>query len=361
MNKIRLALLGVGDVAQRDYLPELHRIADRIELAAVCGRTPTRARSVANEYGARWFTDYNEMLREVEMDAVVNLTPIQLHFETTLAALRAGKHVYSEKPLATNVRDAQALQHAAAERNLVLVCAPCVMLFPQVRYAQALVSENAIAAIYSARGYGHGGVPPWTGYGSDPSPFFAKDGGPALDMAVYPLHALTGLVGPVKRVVAMTSRTRASFVATDGPAQGKQVPIEVDDNWHLLLDFGGARLASIQANNCVQDSLAPQLELFGLQGTIALNLLDVSAPVQVLRAGQGWEAVSLPTTGRASGPDHLLGVEHLVDCIQHRQMPLLNSAHAIHVLEIIEKAFQSARKGCALDVTTTHFKKGIAQ
>jgi predicted dehydrogenase len=101
MAKIKLAFIGVGDVAQRDYLPEFHRLGNRAEIVSVCGRSESRVRSVADQYGiAEWYTDYQTMLTRTEAEAVVNLTPIQLHFETTLAALQSGKHVYSEKPLA---------------------------------------------------------------------------------------------------------------------------------------------------------------------------------------------------------------------------------------------------------------------
>src|SRR5581483_10282573 len=110
MKKIKLAFLGVGDVAQRDYLPELHRLHDKMELVAVCGKSARRVQSVAEQYGAqKWYTDYAQMLRDAEIDAIANLTPIQLHFETTRAALEAGKHVYTEKPLASNVADARIL------------------------------------------------------------------------------------------------------------------------------------------------------------------------------------------------------------------------------------------------------------
>src|SRR5262245_31398652 len=102
MDKIKLALLGCGDVAQRDYLPEFHRLADRAEIVAVCGRTEARARQVAEQYNIkRWYAGYEQMLAETEAEAVINLTPIALHLETTLAALEAGKHVYTEKPVAS--------------------------------------------------------------------------------------------------------------------------------------------------------------------------------------------------------------------------------------------------------------------
>lgn len=352
-DKLNIGILGVGDVAWRDYLPELHRLRDRIELGAVCAKHEGRARTAAKQYHARnWYTDAARIYADPEINAVINLTPIQAHFETNLELLRNGKHAYTEKPLASTVAEAKILCEEAEQHRLVLACAPAVLLFPQVRFAKSLYDNGEIGEVFSARAYGHGGVPPWRGYPSDPSPFFIQGGGPALDMGVYPLHALTGILGPVKRVTALTSRTRDGFVVQDGPAQGKYVPIQVDDNWQMLLDFGTGRIAYVAANNCVQDSRAPQLELHGLKGTIALNLLDVSAPVEILRVGSDWERVQVPHQ-RAAGPDHILGVEHLVDCLEHARAPVLSAQHAIHVLDIIEHAARSAAEGRTLAVTST--------
>jgi predicted dehydrogenase len=361
MKKIKLALLGCGDVAQRDYLPEFHRLADRADIVAVCGRSPARAHDVAAQYGIpAVYTNYHQLLAETDAEAIINLLPIQRHFESTLAALEAGKHVYSEKPVAGSVAEAQQLQAAAAQRGLKLVCAPCVRLCPQVRYAQALIEAGEIGEIYSARGYGHMGVPPWQGYTSDPSPFFAEGGGPLRDMGVYPLHTFTGLLGSVKRVTAMVSKVLDSFVVEDGPVAGKRVPVEAEDNWHLILDFGGGRLVSLAANNVVYGSRCPQVELHGLQGSIALDPIDVASPVEVLRKGQGWQTVMPPFpgnqgNGRQSGPDHHLGIEHLVDCIQQDRQPLLSIEHALHVVEIMEKAAQSAVEGRTLALSATSY------
>lgn len=354
MSKTKLALLGVGDVAQRDYLPEFHRLADRAEIVAACGRTASRVQAVADQYNIpNRYTDYAQMLAATDAAAVINLTPIQTHLETTLAALEAGKHVYTEKPVASTVADAARIRRAAQERGLTIVCAPCVMLFPQVKYAQTLLAEGAIGPVYSARGYAHMGVPPWSGFPSDPSPYFAKGAGPALDMGVYPLHALTGLLGPVKRVTALVEQALHEFTVGDGPFQGKTVPVEVADNWHLVLDFGNKRLASLTANSCVQDSLAPPLEIYGLQGTIAFDPIYVHKPVDLLRAGTRWEKVILPLTGRAQGPDHHLGIEHLVDCIQQKRQPILSIDHALHVVEILEQAAASAREGRTMTMNST--------
>ncbi|MCE7987026.1 MAG: gfo/Idh/MocA family oxidoreductase [Caldilinea sp. CFX5] len=354
MTKTKLALLGVGDVAQRDYLPEFHRLADRAAIVAACGRTASRLQAVADQYNIpNRYTDYTQMLAETDAEAVINLTPIQTHLATTLAALEAGKHVYTEKPVASTVADADRIRRTAQAHGLTIVCAPCVMLFPQVKYAQALLAEGAIGPVYAARGHAHMGVPPWSGFPSDPSPYFAKGAGPALDMGVYPLHALTGLLGPVKRVTAMVEQALHEFTVGDGPFAGKRVPVEAPDNWHLVLDFGNGRLASLTTNSCVQDSLAPPLELYGLQGTIALDPIYVHKPVDVLRPGGNWEKVVLPQTGRARGPDHHLGIEHLVDCIQHKTKPILSIDHALHVVEILEQAAASSREGRTMTMSST--------
>jgi predicted dehydrogenase len=343
--KVKLAFLGCGDVAQRDYLPEMHRLADRAEIVAVCGRGEARAREAAAHFGVpASYTDYRRMLAETDAAAVINLTPIQLHAETTLAALEAGKHVYSEKPAAGTVAEANRIREEARRRGLTVVCAPSVTLFPQLVAARDLLNDDAIGPVHAAVGQGHGGVPPWSGYRSDPSPFFARGGGPLADMGVYPLHAITGLLGPARRVNAMAAQVQTGFVVPDGPAAGKEVPIEVPDNWLVQVDLGESRLASVTANNVAQASRGAQLELFGLRGTLAINLLDVAAPLELYRPESGWEQIPVPHA-RAGGPDHLLGVAHLVDCITRGTEPVIGIDHATHVLDILEGAVQSATSG----------------
>ena len=122
------------------------------------------------------------------------------------------------------------------------------------------------------------------------------------------------------------------------------------DHWRLLLELDAGYLATVDANNCVAGTRAPQLDIFGRQGTIALDLLDVSAPIDLLRSGRGWEPIALPRTGRERGPDHLLGVEHLVECIRTGSRPIASLEHALHVVEIMEKAEQSAAEGRAVAV-----------
>jgi predicted dehydrogenase len=343
---IGFAVVGVGDVAQRDYLPEFDRLGDRAALIVACAKSEARATTIAERFGfSRWTTDFHAAVTAPDVDAVLNLTPFRLHADVTLAAIAAGKHVYSEKPLAETIARAAEIHEKSAKRGVKVVAAPSVLAFPQVHRARQIIAEGRLGKIHSARAHAFGGVPPWEGYISDPSPFFAEGAGPLVDMAVYPLHAITGLLGPARRVFAMSARTRDAFV---DPLSGGRVAIEVDDNWQLVLELESGILTTVQANNTAAVAAGPELELQGEQATLGISLLDMSQPVRIFTL-DGCEEEMVPSS-RQAGPDHILGVEHLVSCIENDEAPTLGVEHAAHVIAILDAARESAQTGMACDV-----------
>lgn len=348
MPELKIAVVGVGDVAQRDYLPEMHRLAGDASVVAVASRSAGRAQAVAQEYDiARWTSDWTEVLDDA-VDVVVNLTPIAVHREITLAAIEAGKHVYSEKPLAMSPDDGMGIKQAADRAGVTVVAAPSVCLFPQVVALSDIVGADELGAIHSARAHVFAGTPPWEGYLSDPAPFFSATGGPLRDMAVYPLHALTGLFGPVTQVSAFSRRTRTSFVPTEGPHAGREVPVESDDDWQLLVEMEAGVVATVQANFCARSAAGPELELHGESGTAGASLLDVAEPIRLLRPDDDdWSEVSVAAQ-RAEGPDHILGVQHLVECVRDQREPLVSMDHAIHMLDVLAAAEESSSTGAAV-------------
>jgi predicted dehydrogenase len=345
-----VGIIGVGDVAQRDYLPELHRLGDRVELVVACGLGPDRARQVAETWGCRWTTSVDEVVTAADVEIVVNLTPGAAHAAVTLAALRAGKHVYTEKPLAQSPADVAAI--VEEQGSAVVVAAPSVLVFPQLRQLKSVLDDGVLGLVHSARGVVLGGVPPWPGFVSDPQPYYLEaSGGPLLDLAVYPLHALTGLLGPVVRVTALSARTRSDFLVEEGPFAGRRVSVEFDDDWHLLVELAGGTLAQVQANFSVAAALAPELELQGDRGAVAISLLDVSAPIRLVVDG---EERTMPVAHvRQEGPDHVLGVAHLVDCIEQETQPVLSVEHAAHVLDVLFAAQRSAQHGGTMTVESS--------
>jgi predicted dehydrogenase len=336
---VRLGVIGVGDVAQRDYLPEIGRLEPDAVVVAVAGASAERVHDIAAGLGVPAYVGYASLLADGEVDAVLNLTPGQMHEEINAAALTAGKHAYSEKPLAMTAAAARSLGAMAAARGLVLTAAPSVLVYPQIEIVGAQLASGALGPAVACSSAMFGGVPPWEGFMSDPTSYFAKGIGPLVDIGVYPLHALTGLLGPVRTVSAAGRRTRGSFDVLEGPARGRRIPVEEDDLSIVTLTLADGVLGTVQSSFASAPGADPELQILCERGAVACSLFDPTAPVRV-SDGSDWRDLPVPAE-RSDGPDHVLGVRHLVRCIQGGARPILTADHAAHVLDVIEAARRS--------------------
>lgn len=362
---LRVGLLGAGMVATVDYgyLPGLAKIRDRVQVVAITGRTEERARSVAEEYGIPVVSSSLEEMLEMDLDAVLNLTPIPMHFATSRTILESGRHLVTEKPMASTMEEADGLIRIAEERGLLIVSAPADMITDEWVTARRLVDDGAIGKVAFARVQSSHAGPAAQGWPVDPTWFYQEGSGPLLDMAVYGLHQVTGVLGPAKRVMGMSGITTPMRRARGGPFDGLEIPVSEPDNNLVMLDFGAATFAVVDGTFNVVVSRSPRMEIFGLEGTLLVNRDDVEAPpVELYRTDaapgtSGW--ISPSDYGLPDGTDRFTDlqrgvlVEHLADCLRDGTQPVLNAQHARHVLEIMIAARTSAREGVAVDLETT--------
>jgi predicted dehydrogenase len=342
-----LAVIGAGDVAQRDYLPHMGRLADLGHVALLCARDPARTADVAARFGIpRWTTDLGEVLG-AGIDAAVNLTPVAAHAAVNLALARAQKPFWSEKPLAASLAEARAVVTAAAAP---IAAAPAVLVFPQVAAAARLLAADAIGPVHSLRAAVATPPAPWAGYVGDHAPFFAAGVGPLSDLGVYPLHAIAGLFGPVARVAAASRRTRDAFAVTEGPFAGTTVPVAEDDDWHLILRLASGVTATLHASFAADLPVFGSLDIAGEAGTLTLSLLDPGQPLRLWRGGMA-EDIAV-AHARTDGPDHVLGVQDLLLALRDRRPPRLGPALALHALAVREAAARAARSGTFEPVET---------
>ena len=347
----QIALVGCGDVAHRDYLPEFYRLSERAELVGVCGRSRARAERTAAEYGiAHVYDDLPDLLANTDATIVMNLTPLRIHDEINLAIVSSGRHLYSEKTLASSAKRAGELRDLAEEHGTTIITAPCTMVWPQLQIARSIMPDLGI--VQSARGRGFGGVPPWPGFQSNPTPFFEHGAGPHRDLGIYPIHALIGLLGRARTVSAFSARARETFDITDGDFQGMTVMMEENDTWLISIVHESGALSSIESNFSAVSSRAPELEVFGTKGTMALSLLEGADPVSVSLADDegAWRTIAV-ANHRESGPDHIMGVEHLLDVLDGKLDPVLRIEDAVHALEILDAAINSAAAGHAVHIS----------
>ncbi len=374
--KVRLGLAGAGMIATVHYgiLPNFGPIADRAEIVAIADPVVERARQVATDFGIpASFASVEEMLRGADLDAVVNLTPIPAHYETSLAILEAGKHLVTEKPISTTLKEADVLCELARSRNLVVVTSPPNMLFPDLALARSLVRDGAIGKVAFARvRSSHGGAASYA-WPADPTWFYQKGSGPLFDMGVYGIHEITGILGPAKRVVAYSGRTAPTRVVRGGPFAGKEIHVTADDNVLLMLDFGDSTFAVVDGTFNVLAAKSPKLELFGLGGTLNVyeplpdDQFEPHMEVFRLDALPGLRGWIEPTfTERMFTPDRVKSlqrailVDHLVDCLSTGRPPILSADHARHALEIMVKATESAEASVVMELTTTFESHDLA-
>ncbi len=359
---LRLGVLGAGTIATASYgvLPNLGPIRHKVELVAIADPEVERARSVAAQYGIPVVLPHLDDLLEVdELDAVLNLTPIPVHGETCIKILEAGKHLATEKPLATTMEDADRICDLARARGLTVVCAPPNTLYPDRAEARRLVREGVIGKVAFARVRSSHGGPASGNWPLDPTWFYQKGSGPLFDMGVYGIQEITGILGPAQRVVAFSGITEPVRTVRGGPFRGKEIEVTADDNVLMMLDFGGSTYAVVDGTFNVNAAKSPKIELFGREGTI--NVAS-SGGLEIFRLDavpglRGWVAPSLSEvedkvqwTSRLA---RAILVDHLADCVMGHAAPVLNAEHARHQLEIMLKAEESARKGKVLDLTTT--------
>lgn len=310
------------------------------------------------------------MLDNADLDMVVNLTPIQKHFSCTLKAIGTGKHVYTEKPIATTLQDADTLISNAGRSGLKLACAPAYMIHPDIKEAKRVIDRGILGKICFVKARGSHAGPAWfSDFHTDPSWYYRKGAGSVFDMGVYPLQIVTGILGPAKRVVAFSGRAVPKRIVRGGVAKGEEIVEEVDDNTHIMLDFGECEFATIDATYCVLSVKGPRMEIYGSKGVIHLYSRPNHPPMEIftedLELGiRGWlypesesRDFASPTCVPLSGSidwTYADGVVHLAECIERNEKPLLSGEHARHVLEIMIKAYESARTGRTVELSTRH-------
>jgi predicted dehydrogenase len=363
MNKIRLGIVGAGTIALR-VLRHLVQpdITERISLTAICDPFADRARAAAEKFGiARWFNSYQELLACDEVDAVTIASPINFHFEQVRHALLASKHVHCNKTMAISVNEAKELTQLARERNLRLVPSPGEMLRPHNQYIKEVIRRGDIGTIcWAVCGAAFGtyhqdekerqGSEPLSNI--DPSWYFRKPGGgPLYDMTVYSLTALTGILGSVLRVTAL-SGTRIK----EREFRGQRVQCDADDNTGMLLDFGENLFAFAYGTATGRITQGFHGNYFGTGGSIiGLTMngetleypgADLARQAVDQNLGNQWLLPHINELHRDLPEQHVFeDVMQLVDGVTEEKPSPVTPEHATHVIDIIESAYRASSTG----------------
>ncbi|HUS00878.1 MAG TPA: Gfo/Idh/MocA family oxidoreductase [Chitinophagaceae bacterium] len=339
--KLRVAVIGCGSVSNR-YLPQLQS-SKLIEVVSLCDIKYERAVAQNKQYNvnAKTYPHIDAMLKGVPFDMMVTLTDMQVHGGLNKKALLAGKHVWSEKPMANTYAEGKALLDLARSKKLRLWGAPAVVNSPQFAFMSKAIQEGKLGRVASAHAqYGHTG-PTWSAF------FYEKGGGSMPDLGVYNMATLTGLLGPARSVMAMLSIVKPERTVDD---KGK-IKVEAEDNAHILLEHDKNIISHVMCGFNFFDTHGHEagaqtlhsIQVFGDAGNmrligydwetngVVMDTAETQPPklMSTEKGGYEWQEGA-----RVTGESIITGVE-----------PKINVEHALHILEIIEAARRSSATG----------------
>ncbi|WP_416355055.1 Gfo/Idh/MocA family protein [Aureimonas phyllosphaerae] len=352
MARMGIGIIGCGNIAAT-YLRNARLFGD-VALVACADRVPEMAERRAAEYGVRAMS-VEALLAEPDVQLVLNLTIPAAHREVTEAALGAGKHVFTEKPLGVTLREGRALVEEAERRGLSLGSAPDTFLGAAGRRARALLDAGAIGkpvigtAFMMGRGMEH--------WHPNPQFYYQPGGGPVLDMGPYYLTMLVNLLGPVARVsaVARTGQETREITA-EGPFQGTRFPVGTPTSLLSLLEFRGGAAVTFGASWDVFRHSNHPIELHGTDGSVRLPDPDTfGGDVSLSPRGEPWRehpsepetfgAINWPFDAPRIANYRMLGVADLVRSVTERRPARASGRLALHVLEVMEAILTAADAG----------------
>jgi len=261
--ELGVGILGCGNISTTYF--SLSPLFKGIRVLACADLNPAAAEAKAREYGVKAQT-VEELLANDEIDVIVNLTIPDAHFPVSKAILEAGKHVYSEKPLTVTLEEGKQLQALAKSKGLAVGCAPDTFLGGAHQLARAYIDGGGVGRITS--GTCHVMSPGMEMWHPNPGFFFLNGGGPILDLGPYYIANLINLLGPVKRVAALTSMANKTRTVTSEPLNGTIIPVETPTNIHALLEFAEGATITLSASWDVWSHRHANMELYGTEGSL---------------------------------------------------------------------------------------------
>ena len=354
----KVAIVGCGDIAENSYMAQMHR-NKRAEVVACCDIKPERAAHISQKYGVpHVYTDVDALLAGEDFDIFMDTASIPNHYALNMKALKAGKHLYSQKPIGLTVEQATDMIEAAKTSGVKFAASPIHMLRPDIQEAKRLIAQGVLGKITHIRAVTAHGGPEYFQYRvNDPTWFYEPGAGVIYDLGVHALHMVTGVLGPAKAVSCMAAVSQPKRTIRSGNFDGKTIASDqLYDNYMIHLDFGGGIIGDVMANFCTKATVAPPLEIYGEYGAIIFGAERASQmKVYIDNPGQkirGW--IEQQPQERPGGEFYQAYViTDLIEAVEEDRQPVLRAEHARHVIEIMCKVEECAKDGAVRELVTT--------
>ncbi len=342
-NKIGVGIIGCGNISQAYFNgAKIFEVLEIVSCADV-NMEAAKAKAEENQSTAQSVSD---LLANPEVDLVINLTIPAVHAEVSLQALQAGKHVHCEKPLAVDLADGKAVLDLAAEKGLLVGCAPDTFLGAGLQTSRKVVDDGWIGRVTGGTAFMMSKGP--ESWHPNPTFFYQQGAGPMFDMGPYYITALVHLLGPVRQVSAITSRAHTERIATCKEQFGKILPVEVPTHYSGSLEFHSGATISMTISFDVHRHGHSPIELYGTEGSLKVpDPNTFGGPVAVWTPGStDWHDLAL--SHRYASNMRSIGAADLAYAIlsdgkhKHRTSGEL-AYHALEVMHAFEKSSESGQ------------------
>lgn len=345
MERMKIGVIGCGAISGK-YLENLTgRFAYGVEVAAVADLIPEKAQARAQEFGVPRVCTPDELIADPEIGLVVNLTIPVAHYEVSLAALEAGKHVYTEKPLGVTREEGRQLVETARAKGVRLGGAPDTFLGAGLQTCRKLIDEGWVGTPVTATAF--------IGMSPRGERYYKRGVGPMLDMGPYFLTALVLMFGPVKRVTssAQTPFPTKSDQDPTSATYGQTFTVDTPSNIGAVLDFAGGVVA-VLTTCCDASAYLPRLDFYGTEGVLTANDPNMfSGPVIVRR--RGGEAREMPWTHGYPENSRGLGVAEMAFAIRNGRPHRASAELVYHVLDVMQAIHEASAEGKHIDIQST--------
>lgn len=337
MSSVAIGIIGCGVISDA-YLKAASQFPV-IRIVACADINPDAASQKASEYGIKALT-VDAILADPDIDIILNLTTPQFHVEVGVKCLLAGKHVYSEKPLAINLEEASQLVNLAKEKNLRVGCAPDTFLGGAHQTARKILDRGQIGEVVAGTAFLM--LPGHEAWHPNPDFYYQIGGGPLFDMGPYYLTSLINMIGPISSVTAMSKRSYDKRTIHSGARKGDEFTVDVDTHISAILRFKNNAIVTLTTSFDVQKHAHSPIELYGTSGSMLVsdpNKFD--GVIQISDHNGDWQDVEQSHI-YGDGDYRILGLADMAQGILSDRVHRASLELSLHVLETMEAIMTSA-------------------
>ncbi|MEG0900647.1 MAG: Gfo/Idh/MocA family oxidoreductase [Clostridia bacterium] len=359
MKKTNIAMIGVGCISGI-YLENITKLFTELTLLGVCDLVRERAVAAQEKYGIpKLYETMADAFADPQVDIVLNLTrPIE-HYDVSMGALKAGKHVYSEKPLGATLEEGIALKAMAAQNGLMLGGAPDTFMGAGIQTCRKLIDDGFIgtpvgcAAFMVCRGH--------ESWHPDPDFYYQLGGGPMMDMGPYYLTAMLNLMGGIQSVMSASKISFPQRLITSQPHAGDMINVTANTYVAGTLKFRSGAIGTLFTTFDVHYPSQARFEVYGSEGTLYVpDPNTFGGPIRLFRPEQK-ELCDMPLLFDYAPNSRGLGLADMAKAVATHRPARADCTQTFHVLDAITGFDRSAESGQWVEMSTAYQREAPMQ